>query len=130
MLALCEQLAGAIQQLSLPLARLDGVNGEISGDLLDRLAAADRFHSDPDLELEAMSAGLAHWWEPHSGGVTRLSGQRWVLPRKPVHLKGLNLCWQAPLLVTEKNGEKTQLTSIYKATAASNATWAASLYVV
>jgi hypothetical protein len=50
----CEQLAGAIQQLQLPLAHLDRVNGVISSDLLDRLATTDRFHGDLGLELRAV----------------------------------------------------------------------------
>jgi len=62
LLAAGEQLAGAIQKLPLPLADLDGVDGVISGDLLDRLAATDRLHGDLGLELGAMGAALAHWW--------------------------------------------------------------------
>jgi hypothetical protein len=68
----CEQLADAIQQLPLPLAHLDGMNGVISGDLLDRLATTDRLHGDPRLALGTVGAALAHWWEPHSGAVRRL----------------------------------------------------------
>ncbi len=56
----CEQLTGTIQQLPLPLTDLDGVDGVISGDLLDRLAATDRFHGDSGLELGAMGAAFAH----------------------------------------------------------------------
>ena len=69
-----EQLAGSIQQLPLPLAHLDGVDGVIGGDLLDRLAATDRLHGDSGLELRAVGAALAHWWEPRSGAVPRLRG--------------------------------------------------------
>jgi hypothetical protein len=36
----------------------------VSGDLLDRLAATDRLHGDPGLELGTVGAALAHWWEP------------------------------------------------------------------
>ena len=64
----------AIQQLPLPLAHLDGMDGVISGDLLDRLAATDRLHGDPGLELGAVGAALAHRWEPRSGAVPRLKG--------------------------------------------------------
>ena len=46
----------------------------VSGDLLDRLAATDRLHGDPGLELGAVGAALAHWWEPLSGAVPRLRG--------------------------------------------------------
>ena len=74
LLATGEQLTGAIQELPLPLAHLDGVNGVISGDLLDRLTTTDRLHGDPGLELGAVSAALAHWWEPRSGAVPRLRG--------------------------------------------------------
>ena len=41
----------------------------VSGDLLDCLAATDRLHGDPGLELEAVGAALAHWWEPRSVAV-------------------------------------------------------------
>ena len=59
-----ELLAGSIQELPLPLANLDGVDGVIGGDLLDRLAATDRLHGDSGLELRAVCAALAHRWEP------------------------------------------------------------------
>ena len=67
-----EQLAGAIEELPLPLAHLDRVDGVISGDFLDRLAATNRLHGDSSLELRAVGAALAHWWEPRSGAVPRL----------------------------------------------------------
>ena len=69
-----EQLTGALQQLLFPLAHLDRVNAVISGDLLDGLAATDRLHGDLGLELGAVGAALAHWWEPLSGAVPRLRG--------------------------------------------------------
>jgi hypothetical protein len=50
------------------------MDGVVGGDVLDRLAATDRFHDDPGLELGAMGAALAHWWEPLSGAVPRLRG--------------------------------------------------------
>ena len=74
LLATGEQLTGAIQELPLPLAHLDGVNGVISGDLLDRLTATDRLHGDPGLELGTVGASLAHWREPPSGAGPRLRG--------------------------------------------------------
>jgi len=46
----------------------------ICGDLLDRLAATDRLHGDPGLELVTVGAALAHWWEPLSGAEPRLRG--------------------------------------------------------
>jgi hypothetical protein len=64
LLAPGEQLAGALQQLLLPLADLDRVDGVVGGDLLDRLAATDRLHGDPGLELGTVGAALAHRWEP------------------------------------------------------------------
>ena len=70
----CEQLTGTIQQLPLSLAHLDGMDGVISGDLLDPLAATDRLHGDPGLVLRAVGAALAHWWEPRSAAVPRLRG--------------------------------------------------------
>ena len=66
LLAAGEQLTGAIQQLSPPLTHLDGMDGVISGDLLDRLATTDRLHGDPGLELGTMGAALAHGWEPRA----------------------------------------------------------------
>lgn len=64
LLAPAEQLAGALQQLPLPLAYLDRVDGVVGSDLLDRLAATDRLHGDPGLELGPVGAALAHRWEP------------------------------------------------------------------
>ena len=64
LLAPGEQLAGALQQLLLPLADLDRVDGVVGGDLLDRLAATDRLHGDLGLELGTVGAVLAHRWEP------------------------------------------------------------------
>jgi hypothetical protein len=64
LLAPGEQLAGAVQELPLPLAYLDRVNGMVSGDLLDRLAATDRLHGDPGLELGTVRAALAHGGSP------------------------------------------------------------------
>lgn len=64
LLASGEQLAGAIQQLPLPLAHLDRVDGVVCGDLLDRLTAPDRLHGDPGLELGTVGAALAHQQEP------------------------------------------------------------------
>ena len=74
LLAPDEQLAGSIEQLPLPLAHLDRVDGVVGGDLLDRLAATDRLHGDPGLELGTVGAALAHRWEPLSGAVPRLRG--------------------------------------------------------
>jgi hypothetical protein len=71
LLALGEQFAGVIEQLPLPLTHLDGV---IGGNPLDRLAATDRLHGDPGLELGAMGAALTHRWEPLSGAVPHLRG--------------------------------------------------------
>ena len=70
----CEQLTGTIQKLTLPLTDLNRVDGMISGDLLDRLAATDRLHGDSGLKFGAVDAALAHWWEPRSGAVPRLKG--------------------------------------------------------
>jgi hypothetical protein len=70
----CEQLTSTIQKLPLPLTDLDGLDGVISGDLLDRLAATDRLHGDSGLELGAVGEALAHRWEPSSGAVPRNRG--------------------------------------------------------
>jgi len=72
LLALCEQLIGAIEDLPLLLAHLDRVNGVVGGNLLNLLAATDRLHGDPGLELWSVGAALARWWEPRPGAVTRL----------------------------------------------------------
>ena len=61
--------AGALQQLLLPLARLDQVLRAVSGDLLERLATTDRLHGDPGLELGAVGSAFALGWEPLSGVV-------------------------------------------------------------
>ncbi len=74
LLAPGEQLTGAIEELPLPLAYLDRVNGVVSGNLLKRLAATDRLHGDPGLELRAVCAALTHRLEPRSGGIPRLRG--------------------------------------------------------
>ena len=70
LLASHKQLTGTIEQLLLPLAYLDGVDRVIRSDLLDRLAATDRLHSDSSLEFRTVSAALAHEWEPHFKGRT------------------------------------------------------------
>ena len=69
-----EQLAGPVQELPLPLAHLNRVDGVIGSDLLDRLAATNRLHGDSGLELGTMGAALAHRWEPLSGAVPSLRG--------------------------------------------------------
>jgi hypothetical protein len=74
LLATCEQLADAFLQLLLPLAHLVRVHTMIGGDFLDRLAATGRIHGNPGLELGAVVAAPAHWWEPLSGALPRLRG--------------------------------------------------------
>lgn len=64
LLAPGEQVAGALQQLLLPLAHLNRVHRMVGGNLLERLATTDRLHGDLGLELGAMSAAFAHLWEP------------------------------------------------------------------
>jgi hypothetical protein len=51
-----KQLTGANEELPLLLAHLDRMDGIVGGDLLDRLAAADRLHGEPGLELGTVSA--------------------------------------------------------------------------
>ncbi len=67
---LLEQLAGSIEPLPRPLAHLNW------------LTATDCLHGHPGLELGTVGAAPAHRWEPHSGGVPRLRGERWGLSRK------------------------------------------------
>jgi hypothetical protein len=74
LLAPGEQVAGALQELLLPLAHLDRVHRVVSGNLLERLATTDRLHGDPGLELGAVGSAFAHRWEPLSGAVPRLRG--------------------------------------------------------
>lgn len=74
LLAPSEQLTGALQQLLPPLAHLDGVNGVVSGELLERLSATGRLHGEPGLELWTVGRALDHRWGPLSGVVLRLRG--------------------------------------------------------
>jgi hypothetical protein len=46
----------------------------VGSDLLDCLAATDRLHGDPGLELGTVGAALAHGGSPLSGVVPRLRG--------------------------------------------------------
>ena len=46
----------------------------VSGDLLDRLAATDRLHGDPGLELGTVSAALTDGRKPGSGATQLLKG--------------------------------------------------------
>jgi len=80
-----EQLTAAMQELPLPLAHQDRVDGVVVGDLLDRLATTDRLHTNSGLELGTDGAARAHWWEPLSGALLRLSGIDVACPGKPIH---------------------------------------------
>jgi hypothetical protein len=60
LLASGKQFPGTIQQLPLPLADLDGINGVISGDLLGRLATTDRLQGDCGFEFGSVGAALNH----------------------------------------------------------------------
>lgn len=51
----------------LPLVNLDRVNEIVGGGLLNRLAATDRIHGNPRLELGAVSEAHDYRWEPLSG---------------------------------------------------------------
>jgi len=87
-LAPAEQPAGSVQQLPLPLAHLDRVDGVVGGDLLDWLAATDRLHGDPGFELGAVGAAFAHRWEPpFQGRYPTSKVNDGACPEKPVHLK-------------------------------------------
>ena len=77
-----QQLTGTLQQLLLPLAHLDRVNGVIGGDLLQCLAATDRLHGDSGHELWAVGAACDQLLRrrihlgrepPFSGSVPRLN---------------------------------------------------------
>jgi hypothetical protein len=73
------------------------VNGVAGRDLLDRLAATDRLHANPGLELGAVSTAVAHRWEPPSRGSTppqrltmgpvrKTRPPHWLGCRPPLHL--------------------------------------------
>ena len=62
------QHAGSINQLPLPLAYSDRVNGVVGADLLDCFLLTDRLHGDSGLERAAVGAVRAHWWALRSGG--------------------------------------------------------------
>ena len=79
----CRSQKRIAKLLSLPLAHLDRVNAVVGGDLLERLAATDRLHSDPGLELGAVGVELAHRWEPLSG-----AANNGTCPEQQVHLNG------------------------------------------
>ncbi len=49
---------------------LEPIHGVLGGDLLDRLAATDRHHGDPGLELGTVRAALTHRWKPRIRGGT------------------------------------------------------------
>ena len=51
-----------------------GIDSMVSGDLLDRLAATDRLHGDPGLELGTVSAALTDGRKPGSGATQLLKG--------------------------------------------------------
>jgi len=55
-----EQLTCTIQELPLPLAQLDRVDGMVSVDLLDRRPATDRLHGGSGLEFGTAGTALAH----------------------------------------------------------------------
>ena len=50
------------------------MDGIISSNPLQCLAAADLLHGDPGLELGTGGTAHAHGWEPPSGAVPRLRG--------------------------------------------------------
>lgn len=58
-----EQFAGAVQQLLLPLTRLDRMECMAGSDLLDCLAATDRLHGDPGFELDTVGVAIALRWD-------------------------------------------------------------------
>jgi len=58
----------------------------VGGDLLDRLAATNRLHGDPGLELGTVCAALAHRWEPFQGRCPASEVNDGGCPEKPDHL--------------------------------------------
>jgi hypothetical protein len=75
-----------MQQLPLPLAHLDGVNGVISCDLLDGLATADRLHGDPALNSGLWVQRLLIGGSPDQGRYPVSEVHDGACPEKPVHL--------------------------------------------
>ena len=55
-----EQLASAIEELSLPLVHFYRVDGVIRGDFLDYLTTTNRPHGDSCFEFGTVGAALAH----------------------------------------------------------------------
>ena len=55
-----EQLASAIEELSVPLVHLHREDGLISGDFLNYHKATDRPHGDSGFEFGTVGAALAH----------------------------------------------------------------------
>jgi len=66
---------------------MSGVEGVTGGDLLDGLAATDRLHGNPGLDLRAVCAALARRWEiPYQGRYLASEDNDGACPVKPVHL--------------------------------------------
>jgi hypothetical protein len=58
------------------VTQLDGIVGEISGDLWDRIAYTDRLHSEPFLVLRSVGEGLAQRGRASSGTLPCLRDYR------------------------------------------------------
>jgi hypothetical protein len=84
---LLEQLTGSIQQLSLPLAHLDGMDAVIGADFLDCLAATDRLHGalalNSGLRVRRLLIGGSPSQVRHPASMAKDE----TCPQKPVHLK-------------------------------------------
>lgn len=68
------KLPGAVQELLHPLAHLDQALRAVGGGLLDRIAATDRLHSDPDVEVGPVSRWFLMGGSPFQGAVSSLKG--------------------------------------------------------
>jgi len=75
-----EQLTGAIQELPLPLAHLDRVDG-LSAATSDRLVATDRLYGDSGPELRAAGVALFHCVAPFSCGTPPLRLTMWPVQK-------------------------------------------------
>jgi len=83
---------GFIQELPLPLAHLDQVNGMFGSVLMDRLTATDCINGDSGLELRAVGAALVHRWVPLSGHYPVLEVKDGTYPENQSTSHGM--CWQ------------------------------------
>jgi hypothetical protein len=72
------------------------VDGVVSGDLLNRLAATDRLHGDTGLELRVVGSALAHGGSPDQERGPASKVNNGAAPEKPVQLSQWDLASKDP----------------------------------